>query len=113
MIPIQLKWLDFPVNLQAVDAYMKINAGTSYSGISADYFLTLWFTESPEDGISEAITAYWADLTSESVEATSYKTAAQITADEETAKAALLASAQSKLTALGLTADEINAILGN
>lgn len=112
MFSIDLNWLAFPVNLQAVETWMKANAGSDYCGNSADADLTLWFKNEPSDAIKSAIQAYWDSLTAQSPEATGYQTAAQITATEASAKAAALASATSKLEALGLNAAEIQAILG-
>ena len=112
MYSIDLAWLSFPVSLSAVEAWIKANQGANYVGNSADHDLTLWFSAQPTDNQISAIQAYWAGLTSESSEATSYQTADQIKAAAASAKASHLASATTKLEALGLSADEIAAILG-
>lgn len=112
MFALDLNWLTFPVNLDTVETWLKANAGENYKGNSADADLTLWFSEEPSDDIKLEIMAYWEALTSDSIEATGYKTAAQIKADLESAKNASLASATSKLEQLGLSADEIAAIVG-
>jgi hypothetical protein len=109
---INLPWLAFSVNLPAVEAWVRANQGANYCGCSADYDLTLHFTAQPTDDQKSAIQAYWAGLTSESEEATSYQTAAQILAAAQAAEAAALATATSKLTALGLTDAEIAALRG-
>lgn len=112
MFQIDLQWLAFPVNLQAVETWMRANAGSDYSGNSADKDLTLWFANEPSDEIKSAIEAYWSGLTSESPEATSYQTFAQIESAAASAKAANVASATTKLKALGLSDAEVAAIVG-
>jgi hypothetical protein len=109
---IDLQWLTFPVSLAAIEAWIKANQGANYVGNSADVDLTLWFSDQPSDDQTSAIQAYWAALTSESSEATSYQTADQVVAANAAAEATALASATSKLTALGLTDAEIAALRG-
>lgn len=107
LFSIDLKWRGFPVNLQVVETWMRANT-TGYEGNSADTDLTLWFSEQPDES---AISAYWAALTDASTEATSYQTADQIATAAAATKTAALASATTKLEALGLSAGEIAAIL--
>jgi hypothetical protein len=112
MFSIQLQWLAFSVNLVMVDAWMKANANSgTYVGNSADTQLTLWFQNDPSADAA-AINTYWSGLTNVSTEATSYQTADQIKVAAAAAEASALASATSKLTALGLTDSEIAALRG-
>jgi len=113
MFQIDLQWLAFPVNLQTVEAWVRANTSSGYVGNSADHDLTLWFTADPTlSGDAAAVEAYWAGLSTSSPEATGYQTATQIAAAAAATKAANLASATTKLEALGLSSAEIAAILG-
>jgi hypothetical protein len=133
MYSIDLPWKNFNVNLQAIDTWVRANHGEGYAGASADYDFSLHFTddvpplapEATEEEITahealvaaheakiQAIKDYWEGLNEESTEATSYQTAAQIAEAAAAAKAAALATAKTKLEALGLSADEVKAILG-
>lgn len=112
MFSIDLKWLSFNVSLDSIETWMRANAGDKYAGNAADHDLTVWFSEEPSDDIKAAIAAYWAGLTEDSAEATAYKTAEQISAEQAIDKAAKIASATTKLEAIGLTADEIAALRG-
>lgn len=110
---LNLQWLSFPVNLKMVDVWFRSNAGASYTGsFTDDNYFHPNFLDQPSDEILEAVQSYWAGLTSDSEEATTYQSRDQINAAAATEKAAALASAQAKLEVLGLTADEIAAILG-
>lgn len=110
---IELDWQSFDVDMNTVETWMKANAGASYCGNCSSAKLELWFQAEPEQAVKDAISAYWSGLTAESPEATNYKTQAQREADAASATASAKASAQTKLAALGLTADEIAAVLGN
>ncbi len=72
MYSIYLEWKEFSVNLQAVDTWLRTNAGEYFSGNSADAGLTLWFTQDPGSTIKAACEAYWNGLTPASTEVTSY-----------------------------------------
>jgi hypothetical protein len=112
MFNIRLEWKSFPLNLNAVDQWMRAHAGDQYRGNSADSRLTLWFENEPEQAIQDEIQAYWDALSETSEEATSYKTAQQLAEEASQAKAQALSSAQAKLAALGLTPAEIAALTG-
>ena len=90
---------------------MKNNA-KDCCGISAGQKLTVHFTSEPHEDETAAIELYWESLTETSEEHTSYQTGAQKAASEAADKAAKVASATAKLLALGLSADEVKAILG-
>jgi len=77
MYSIQLPWKLFSVNLQLVDVWAKAQLST-YVGNSADYQLTLWFSEEPSSETASAVESYWDSLSAESSEAQSYVTVAQI-----------------------------------
>ena len=109
---INLDWKSFNVNLGAVGTWLKANAGSLFAGTSGNDKFQVHFTAEPDQAIKDAVQAYWDGLSPSSQEATSYKTQAQIEADDAAAKASALASATSKLEALGLSAAEIAALLG-
>ena len=98
MFSIQLAWKEYNVSLEAIETWMKSNAGELYTGNSADAALTLWFTEDPGETITGNISSYWAALTAESSEATSYKSAAQITSQIASLKTGMVSKAWNDLT---------------
>lgn len=101
-----------PMNLDAVMTWVKANS-SDCCGSSANQRLQIHFTvEASRDAAQSAIEAYWNALDSSSSEATSYQTAAQIKAASDATSAAALASATSKLVALGLSDAEIAALSG-
>lgn len=106
MIP--LEWKEFSVNLQSVDTWMKANAGDQYCGNQAHGRLELWFLEEPSQDAKDAIAAYWDALHEDSAEATAYRSWASVKADIATKKA----SGKAKLAQLGLTDEEIAALVG-
>ena len=116
MIPLQ--WKTFNVNLSAIDADMKAKFPSSYLGNQAHKQLELWFNIDPNvvpnggQSIAQQVNAWWTAIESSSSEATSYQTRAQIAAAAAATKAAAIATATSKLEALGLTSAEIAAITG-
>lgn len=112
MYNLELPWKDFNINLNMVQSWLKENMDDSFMGVSADVNVRLYFSEEPSGSVKESILTYWADLSNESEEATSYKTKEQEIADLESEKATALASAKTKLQNLGLNEAEIKAILG-
>ena len=112
MKTVQLEWKSFNVNLVQVEA-MARTLDPSCCGCSADSSFKVHFTnDALPDAIVAELESYWDSITETSSEATSYQSAAQIATATASAKAANLASAQTKLEALGLTTAEIAAILG-
>jgi len=105
---IDLDWKNINIDLNTVNAWLKANAGTNYAGLSADSQLHVWFTDEPPQDFISAVQNYWNSLDEKSAEATNYKSSADRKADVEN-KAI---SAKTKLKALGLTDDEISALLG-
>lgn len=105
---ISLEWKEFNVDLEAVEAWMRANAGSSYCGNQAGTKLELWFYEEPEQDNKDLIALYWEDLNEESDEVASYKSALEVASD----KVAKKASGKAKLLALGLSEDEVAALLG-
>lgn len=108
MFTLDLPWKSFNVNLSDVSDWISTNVTTNVSGLSANSVLQIHFTEDPSQEEIDEIKAYWNLLTEESPEAEGYKSSA----DLEVERLAKLASAKAKLEVLGLTQDEINAILG-
>lgn len=103
-----LDWKGFNVDLNSVEAWMKENAGSDYCGSSGDSKFHLHWNEEPSQDIKDFAKAYWDDLSEESPEASAYKPEADRKADV----AAKKASGKAKLLALGLSEDEVAAILG-
>ena len=89
MFNIQKTWLNFIVNLKDLHAWMLVNAGDKYCGMSAGYDLTLHFNEEPTEEIKAAIDAKWDALTAET-EAAKWQHDADLEAAVVTAKTALL-----------------------
>jgi hypothetical protein len=104
----QLEWKEFSVDLKAIDAKFKADYPNNYAGNQAHSIMELYFTEELTEQMNTDIDAYWDDLTAESAEATSYQSAAQLAQVTATQKT----SAKAKLAALGLTEDEIKALVG-
>ena len=104
---IELEWKSFSVNLDKVNAWMKNNA-KDCCGISAGQKLTVHFTSEPHEDETAAIELYWEAMHAEADEAKEYVSQA----DQEAARAAKKESGKAKLLALGLTADEVAAIVG-
>lgn len=105
---IVLDWKEFNLSLDAVHSWMQAHAGSEYCGMSADSKLHIWFANEPDQDAKDAVSAHWESLDEESDEAAAYKSAA----DQATEKAAKKASGKAKLLALGLTEDEIAAMVG-
>lgn len=104
---LELEWQAFNIDLAAMETWFKANAGADYCGSSADTNLKLHFTAEPTQAIKDAIQTKWDSLTEISDEAVSYKSYTTLSSEKETAKA----SGKAKLAALGLTAEEIDALL--
>lgn len=111
MFDLVLPWKEFNVNLESVVNFAKL-LDSNCCGSSADVNFRIHFTETPEVETIEAIQELWDGLTEESEEVTSYKTSAQIQEEAANAQAIALASAKSKLAALGLNDEEVAAIIG-
>lgn len=107
MFKLELQWKEFNVSLPVLDAKMRQDY-ESYTGPQAYSILELWFTSEPSQEDKDAIHAYWNGLNSDSEEATSYKSSADIEADKDAKKA----SAKAKFIGLGLSEAEAKAVLG-
>lgn len=110
---INLAWQSFNVDLNTINTWMKANAGGNFCGLSANSVLQLHFTADPGGSVASDIAAYWAALDNSSPEATNYMSESDRQAAAASNRAAKLASASAKLEALGLSADEIAAIIGS
>lgn len=95
-----------PINLGLLEAALKA-AHSEYVGNSAGAKLSLHFSEKPSDAKLAELEALWAAMDAPEHTLRQYVSAEQ----EQAAKDALKASAVSKLAALGLSAQEISAIL--
>lgn len=97
-----------PLDLETVEAWMKANAGADYCGNQAHAKLELWFVNEPSQAIKDAIQAHWDSIDENADEAKNYKSQA----DRAIVAAGKAASGKAKLKALGLSDDEIAAMLG-
>lgn len=104
----KLEWKEFNLSLSEVEVWMKANAGEHYCGNQAHSCLELWFLEEPSEEIKEAIEAHWDALEDNSDEAEAYQSYEDLAAD----RAAKKASGKAKLLALGLSEDEVAALVG-
>jgi hypothetical protein len=102
-----LQWKDFNVDLGAFDAQMRADHPT-YTGNQAHKHLELWFTEELHQDDQDLIKMAWDEIDENHAMTKSYRSAAQVKADVDAKRA----SGMAKLAALGLTADELKAILG-
>ena len=107
MFKMEMQWKEFSVDLRAVEAHMR-SSFESYAGNQAAGSLELWFNEELSQEDQSAVIAYWDDIHDDSAEATSYQSAADLAAEV----AAKKASGKAKLAALGLSEDEIAALVG-
>lgn len=106
MLSIELPWKENNINLNLLNTKVKqINA--AYLGCAADIKLTLYFDALTEEE-TQAIKDYWESLTEESEEVITYKSRE----DEELELKAKKESAKQKLIAIGLSEDEISALIG-
>ncbi len=105
----ELAWKEHSVDLEAFEEWAKANCGEHYCGNSADQSLRLHFVEEPDQAVKDAIETLWEELDDEEHEmCESYVSSA----DREVDRQEKRDSARAKLEALGLTADELKAILG-
>lgn len=108
----ELTWKPFLVDLNLVNVWARLHGGDNCTGISGEKQITIHFIEEPTQEVRTSIQSYWDLLTETSEEATSYQSSAQLEIISASNKAAKLVSATTKLLALGLTADEVSALLG-
>lgn len=114
MATIVLSWKEFNLDLNAVETWLRANAGEAYTGSSGvgegstthAPGLHLNFSEDPSQEVKDAINAYWDSLEADSDEAAAYKSQEDRSADEAVVKAA----ARAKLLALGFNEDEAEAL---
>jgi hypothetical protein len=108
MYKLELQWKEFNIDLQTLDAELRISYPL-YIGNQAHSVLELWFNEEPNQADKDSIQAIWDAIDSnQHPMAQSYKSAAQVKTEREVQKA----SAKAKLVVLGLTEDELKALLG-
>ena len=107
MINIKLDWKEKKVNLPLIEAKLK-QQYTDYCGCSAGNELILHFNiDTIDQFIIDEINNYW-DTLAEDAEEYNYKSKDDISLEKKAKKE----SAKIKLAGLGLTAEEISAILG-
>lgn len=108
---IEMAWKEFNLNLEMVQSATKALAPDMILGVSAGSNLTIHCADEITEEQEQDIKDYLEALTNVSVEATSYKTASEIKTEQDAALTTKRASAQAKLMALGLTEEEVNAII--
>lgn len=106
MYNLELQWKEFNVNLEAITEFAK-SLDASCVGGSADVNFRLHFMEEPSDEVKQEIQDKWDNLDEESEEVVSYVSAAQKMQDRSDKRE----SAKAKLALLGLTPEEVAAIL--
>ena len=111
MFTLDLNWKTFNISLPKLREWIDANVSAPCVGISANSKLQVHFESEPSDAEKSAIFTYWEALDEESEEAQSYKSREQEQAEAQAAKQQKLESAKAKLTALGLTNDEIDVLL--
>mgnify|MGYP001557762578 CR=1 FL=1 len=107
MYKIDLQWKEFNVDLESLDQQLRSDYST-YVGNQANSLLELWFSEEPNQEEKDAINTLWNAIDIDHAMTQSYKSASQIKSEKDSQKA----SAKAKLAALGLTEDELQALLG-
>jgi hypothetical protein len=112
MYTINYSWKQFNINTPKAIEAMQALIQTQIVASCCNSSLQVHFNEEPTQEEKDLIQMYWDDLIETSTEATSYKSSNQIKQETETAKQALKDSAKVKLATLGLSNDEINAIIG-
>lgn len=112
MYDLNLQWKSFNVSVAKIREWIDANITTECVGLSANSMLQIHFSEEPSQQEKDDIQAYWDLIDEESDEAVEYQSAQQIIQAAAADKAAKIASARTKLAALGLTDAEIDAIIG-
>lgn len=108
MYKLELQWKEFNIDLPALDSQLRASY-PSYVGNQAYSVLELWFNEEPSQEDKDAIQALWDGIEDDQhALAQSYTSQADIEAEIEVKKQ----SAKTKLLALGLTEDEVKALVG-
>jgi len=109
MFNLELQWREFNVSLPSLMIWIGANiTSTQCVGLSANSSLQIHMEFEPNEQEKLGLQSYWDGLTDQSQEAQDYVPSV----DLEAAKQIKKASAEAKLIALGLTQDEVNAILG-
>lgn len=107
MTKLELQWKEFNVNLFELDKDLR-EIYPSYIGNQAHSILELWFDREILEEEKLAIEEMWNNISEKSVHATSYKSQDQINEEQKNKKQ----SAKDKLKKLGLTEEEISALMG-
>lgn len=107
MYKLELQWKEFKVNLSKIDQTLT-ELYPSYAGNQAHSVLELWFKEDLTEDESKEIKQMWDSLTEESEEVKAYKSLNVIEEERKAKKQ----SAKDKLKKLGLTEEEIAALVG-
>ena len=107
---IEIDWKEHKIDLQALDEWMRENAGEHYCGNSADSKLRLHFLEEPSEEVKLLVQMMMEELDDPEHEmCKSYVSQAERVEAKKAAKqAAIVALAE----ASGLTEEQIRALLG-
>jgi hypothetical protein len=105
----EFDWKEHSVDLEALEVWLKENAGEHYCGNSADVKLKLHFLEEPSEEVKAEIEAKMAELDDPEHEmCKSYKPQEQRKQEKAQAKQAAIAALAS---VSGLSAEQIKALL--
>ncbi len=103
----KLDWKEYNVDLEALQVHLK-SLYPNLDGCAAGRELSLIFFEEPSQEDKDAVVALWESIDAEHEMVASYKSQAQ-RIEEKMAKKE---SGKAKLLALGLTEDEVAALIG-
>jgi len=118
MFSIVKSWKEYRVYLPSLSLWLQSNIGATFSGLSADYSLTLWFLSEPSEQQKSDIDSQW-DALSEIGEAAKWLLYDQRLAAVEDARVGLLTAAfddlgpseRKLLLGLSLSEEDLDALL--
>lgn len=97
---IKLEWKEFNVDLEAVEASIKVLIPNKCIGVSAGNELTIHVEDSTTDEEIESINSLWTDIEADSEEATSYRSDQQIKEAIAAMKAAVPSKTWAQMSAV-------------
>lgn len=100
MYIIELEWKELNLDLEAIDAKLKVDYPLNYKGNQAHSKLELIFDAEPNQAEKDAILAYWEALDEQSAEAASYRSNSEISLAQAALKAGLLAKSWDQMSAI-------------
>lgn len=98
MFKIELQWKEINIDLEKIDAKLKLDFPNNYKGNQAHSVLDLYFESELSSEEKESIVTYWESLDEESEEALSYRSASNIHLVKKTLKEGLLAKSWDQMS---------------